>query len=71
MNWYLETELRHGTVEWDVLREEFMRTFNFEDGFKSIVEAPQEVKVAILRISQDPLGLVQIDWSTLLHHALK
>ena len=38
MNWYLETELLHGTAEWDVLREGFMRTFNFEDGFESIDE---------------------------------
>jgi len=38
MNWYLEIELRRGTVEWDVLREGFVRTFNFEDGLESIDE---------------------------------
>ena len=36
MNWYLETELRHGTAEWDVLKERFMLTFSFVDGFKCI-----------------------------------
>lgn len=36
MNWYLETELCHGTVEWDILREGCFMTFHFEDGFKSI-----------------------------------
>lgn len=39
MNCYLETELRHGTVEWDILREGFLMTFSFEDGFKCIDEA--------------------------------
>lgn len=39
MNCYLETELQNGTAEWDVLREGFMRTSNFEYGFESIDEA--------------------------------
>ena len=64
MNWYLETNLCHGTDEWDILREGFLMTFSFEDGFESIDEALQEVKVAIFRILQDPLELVQPDWST-------
>jgi len=38
MNWYLETELQHGTTEWDVLKEIFMLTFSFEDGFECIDE---------------------------------
>lgn len=50
MNWYFETELHHGTTEWDILREIFLMTFSFEDGFKSIDEALQEVKAAIFRI---------------------
>ena len=41
VNWYLGIELCHGTVEWDILREGFLMTFNFEDGFKSINEALQ------------------------------
>jgi len=48
-----------------------MRTFNFEDGFESIDEALQEVKAAIFRIPQDPLELIQPDWSTQLRHALE
>ena len=39
MNLYLKTELCHGTTEWDVLRERFVRTFIFEDGFERIDEA--------------------------------
>jgi len=39
MNWYLETVLHHGTAEWDILREGFLMTFSFEDGFGSIDEA--------------------------------
>lgn len=45
-------------------------TFSFEDGFKSIDEALQEVKAMIFRIQQDPLELIQPDWSTQLRHAL-
>jgi len=64
MNWYLETELCHNTIEWDILREGFVRTFNFADGFESIDEALQEVKATIFKILQDPLELIQLDWST-------
>jgi len=39
MTLYLETEIRHGTKEWDVLRKGFLMTFSFEDGFESIDEA--------------------------------
>lgn len=43
----------------------------FEDGFERINEALQEVKVIIFRIPQDPLELVQTNWSTQLCHALE
>lgn len=60
MNWFMETELRHGTKEWDVLHQVFFMTFNFEDGFECIDEALQEVKEMIFKISQDPLGFIQL-----------
>ncbi len=50
MHWYVETELHHGTGEWNILREGFIMTFSFEDGFDCIDEALQEVKVTIFRI---------------------
>ena len=34
INWYLDTELCHGMDEWDTLRQEFLMTFSFEDGFE-------------------------------------
>lgn len=71
MNWYLETELLHDTVDWDILREGFLMTFSFEDAFKRIDEVLQEVKVMIFRILQDPLVLVLPDWSAQLRHALE
>lgn len=55
MNWYMEIELRHGTVEWDVMKEGFMLTFSFEDGFECIDEALHEIKVAIFRILKELL----------------
>lgn len=71
MNWYIEIELLHGRGEWDILREGFMMTFSFEDGFYSIDEALQEAKAAIFRIPQDPLDLIQPEWASQLSHALK
>lgn len=71
MNWCLETELHHGAAEWDVLREGIMWKFSFEYGFKIIDEAPQEVKASIFKILQEPLELIQPDWSTQLRHALE
>jgi len=38
MNWYLETELYHGTSDCDILCDGFILTFNFEDGFDYIDE---------------------------------
>jgi len=64
MNWHLEIELRHGTGEWDILREGFIMTFNFEKDFDCIYKALQEVKETIFRILQDPLDLIQPDWTT-------
>ena len=46
-------------------------TFSFEDGFDSIDEALQEVKVAIFRILQDPLDLIQPEWATQLSCTLE
>jgi len=71
MNWYLETKLCHGIDEWDILRKGFIMTFSFEDGFDCIDEALQEVKAVIFRIPQDPLNLIQPDWTTQLRHALE
>jgi len=46
-------------------------TLSFEDGFYCIDEALEEVKVAIFRIPQDPLDLMQSDWITQLSHTLE
>jgi len=56
MNWYLKIELRHGTTEWDIMNERFFLTFSFEDGFKCIDEALQEIKVVIFITPIDPIA---------------
>lgn len=71
MNWYVERELHHRTGEWDILREGFVMTFSFEDGFDSIDEALQKVKTVMFRISQDPLHLIHLEWAIQLSHALE
>lgn len=71
MNWYLETELCHGIGEWDILHQGFIMAFNFEEGFDCIDEALQEVKATIFRILQDPLDMIEPDWTTQLSHTLE
>lgn len=70
MNWYLEIELRHGTAEWDILKDSFLLTFHFEDGFACIDEALQEIKATIFKILEEMIERVQPDWNTQLCHAL-
>jgi len=36
MNWYLEIELCHVIEEWDILRQGFIMTFNFEKCFECL-----------------------------------
>jgi len=60
----METELHHGIEEWDILRQGFITTFSFEDGVDYIDAALQDVKAVIFRIPQDPLDLIQPDWTT-------
>jgi len=61
VKWYLETKLCHGTTKWDLLKEGFLLTFIFEDGFTSIDEALQEIKVVIFVTPQEPMEWVQPD----------
>lgn len=67
----LETELHYGTVEWDILRESLLLTFSFEDGFDSINEELQEIKVAIFRTPKEPIEWTQPYWSTQLRSVLE
>lgn len=46
-------------------------TFSFKDGFYCIDIVLQEVKEVIFRIPQDPLDLIQPDWTTQLNHVLE
>jgi len=71
MNWYLEVELRHGTAEWDILKESFLLTFSFEDNFECIGEVLQEIRDLIFKIPEEPVEWVQLDWNMQLHHALE
>lgn len=64
MNLYLEIELRRGTEQWDILQRGLLMTFNFEDGFECIDEALQEFKAVIFRVLQDPLDLIQLNYTT-------
>lgn len=71
MNWYLETELQQKTAEWDVLKESFLLTFNFEDRFECIDKSLQEIKDAIFKMPEEPITQVQPEWNTQLRHALE
>ena len=50
-NWYTKIELRHGTSEWDILREGFLLTFTFEDlWWDTVDDVLQAVKTTIFKI---------------------
>ena len=53
------------------MKESFLLTFSFEDGFASIDEAIQEIKVFIFRTAMEPMQWTQLHWSTQLRHALE
>lgn len=63
MNWYLATKLRHGTTNWDEMKQSFLLTFKFEDGFECIDGVRQEIKTTIFRTSVEPITWMQLDWS--------
>lgn len=71
MNWYLEIEPCYGTLEWDILRDTFLLTFIFEDGYECINEALQEIKAAIFRMPEELVEWVELDQSTQLCHTLE
>lgn len=61
INWYTETKLHHSTGEWDILHEGCLLTFTFEDRWwDTIDDAPQVVKAAICRTTQDPMEVLQL-----------
>lgn len=70
MNWYLEIEIFHGTIECGILMKISLLNFSFEDGFECVDEALQEIKTTIFRILEELVEWVQPDQSTQLHHAL-
>ena len=72
MNQYIETELRHGTSEWDILYEGFLLTFTFQDCWWDIIDdALQPVKGDIFKIPQEPIELIQPKWATQLSCTLE
>jgi len=65
MNWYIETELHHGTSEWDILCEGFLLTFTFEEHWWDIIDdVLQAIKAVIFKIPQEPIEVIQPKWAT-------
>ena len=61
--WYTEEELWHDTGEWDILREEFLSTFLFEDQWMDPMdEALQVVEAAIFKTPLEPEETMQPNW---------
>jgi len=72
MNWYIETELRHGMSEWDILCEGFLITFMFEDcWWDAVDDALQAVKATIFKIPLEPMEVIQAKWVTQLSYELE
>lgn len=58
-------------IEWDILKESFLQSFNFEDGFQCIDEALLLIKDAIFKMPEELVAWIQPNWSTQLRHALE
>ena len=72
MNWYTNTKLHHGMSEWDILHEGFLLTFMFEDhGWDIVDDALEAVKAAIFKIPQEPMEVLQPEWTTQLSCTLE
>lgn len=70
MNWYLETELHHGTVNLEDFVEGFILTFNFEYDFPCIYLALQTIRENIFG-NATSLTWKQLDWTAQLEQALE
>jgi len=72
MNWYIETELHHGTSDWDILHQSFLLTFKFGDHWwDTIDDTLQVIKVAIFKIPHELIELIQPEWATKLSCTLE
>lgn len=63
MNWYLEMELRHGTIDWYDMKKTFVISFSFEDGLQCIYDVIHEIKVVFFITMKEPTTWVQLDWN--------
>lgn len=70
MNWYLEIELRHGTVNWADLVEGFILTFSFEYDCPCIELSLQTIREKIFG-NATSLTWKQPNWTAQLRHALE
>jgi len=59
INWYLETDLHHGTVNWNDMKDNFIFTFSFVDGFQFIDDALQEIREEILWTPNELIAWLQ------------
>lgn len=69
-NWYLETNLRHGTVNWEDMVNALILKFGFEDDFPYIDLALQTIKNMIFQ-NVTPLTWQQLDWTAQIKNALE
>ena len=69
-NWYIETELRRGTITWPVMTDNFLLTFSFEFEYPSIDQALKIIKTKIFEDCTLPV-YSQPDWAIQLEHALE
>jgi hypothetical protein len=69
-NWYIETELRRGTVAWPLMVEGFQLTFKFESEYLKIDQALKVTKGKLLANCSLPV-LETPKWKIALEQALE
>ena len=68
--WYLEIELRHGIVNWEIMVDGFILIFKFEDDCPYIDLALQTVKKKIFE-NVTPMTWKQLDWAAQIENAVE
>ena len=61
-NWYMETELRRGTITWPLMIDSFLLTFTFESEYPSIDQALDIIKTKIFDDCTQSVS-AQSDWA--------
>lgn len=71
MNWYLETELIHGSADQYDMKESFILTVSFHNGFHCIDDSLQEIRARIFQTPNELMTWVHPNLNMQLQHTIE